>query len=139
MACIFARLINFTASMVLIHNSTYSDFRGKVNGLGQVLAAIGRFLGPSMASSLFAWSISGDHPFPFNSGFTYYILGIIMLFTALFVYTLPKDINTALGRIADVFHSNDVEMKEVKEEGNVVEVKQETEIVSSAASDPVKV
>ena len=139
MACIFARLINFTASMVLINNSTYSDFRGKVNGLGQVLAAIGRFLGPSMASSLFAWSISGDHPFPFNSGFTYYILGIIMLFTALFVYTLPKDINTALGRIADVFHSNDVEMKEVKEEGNVVEVKQETEIVSSAASDPVKV
>ena len=73
MLCIFSRLVNFTAVMVLINNSTYSDFRGKVNGLGQVLAAIGRFIGPSMASSLFAWSITGDRPFPFDSGLTYYI------------------------------------------------------------------
>ena len=138
MACIFYRLINFTASMVLINNSTYADFRGKVNGLGQVLAAIGRFIGPSMASSLFAWSISADRPFPFNSGFTYYVLVILMLITSLFVYTLPKNINNALGRISDVFHSNDVEMKEVKEEITVAEVKQETEIVSTTASDPVK-
>ena len=91
-----------------------------------------------MASSLFAWSISADRPFPFNSGFTYYVLGILMLITSLFVYTLPKNINNALGRISDVFHSNDVEMKEVKEEITVAEVKQETEIVSTTASDPVK-
>lgn len=73
MCCIFSRLINFTTSNVLINNSAFSDFRGKVNGLGQVLAAVGRFVGPSMGSTLFAWSISGDHPFPFNYGFTYYI------------------------------------------------------------------
>lgn len=73
MCCIFSRLINFTTSNVLINNSAFSDFRGKVNGLGQVLAAVGRFIGPSMGSTLFAWSITGDHPFPFNYGFTYYI------------------------------------------------------------------
>lgn len=73
MFCIFSRLINFTTSNVLINNSAFSDFRGKVNGLGQVLAAVGRFIGPTMGSTIFAWSISEDRPFPLNYGFTYYI------------------------------------------------------------------
>ena len=30
--------------MVLITNSTYQDFRAKVNGLGQVMSAFGRFI-----------------------------------------------------------------------------------------------
>ena len=30
--------------MVLITNSTYQDFRAKVNGLGQVMSALGRFI-----------------------------------------------------------------------------------------------
>ena len=30
--------------MVFITNSTYQDFRAKVNGLGQVMSAFGRFV-----------------------------------------------------------------------------------------------
>ena len=66
-------LLSFTTSNVLINNGAFSDFRGKVNGLGQVLAAVGRFIGPTMGSTIFAWSISEDRPFPLNYGFTYYI------------------------------------------------------------------
>ena len=33
-----------TNGMVFVTNSTYQDFRAKVNGLGQVSAAFGRFI-----------------------------------------------------------------------------------------------
>lgn len=33
-----------TNGMVFVTNSTYQDFRAKVNGLGQVSAALGRFI-----------------------------------------------------------------------------------------------
>lgn len=33
-----------TNGMVFITNSTYQDFRAKVNGLGQVMSAFGRFV-----------------------------------------------------------------------------------------------
>lgn len=72
-SCILIRLFNFTSVNVLINNSTYADYRGRVNGLGQVMAAIGRMIGPSLGSTLFAWSVSKDRPFPFNVGLTYYI------------------------------------------------------------------
>ena len=127
--------------MVLINNSAFADFRGKVNGLGQVLAAVGRSIGPSCASSLFAWSISDNHPFPFNSGFTYYIsfdttwafpspqiLGICMFASSCLIYLLPKSINDPLGRIRDVYSDNEVEMKEVQKEPEdvVISVNPET-------------
>ena len=39
-----ARSFTATNGMVFITNSTYQDFRAKVNGLGQVMSAFGRFL-----------------------------------------------------------------------------------------------
>mgnify|MGYP001708929149 CR=1 len=39
-----ARILQFTASIVMISNVAYPDFRGKVNGIGQVFASTGRFI-----------------------------------------------------------------------------------------------
>ena len=36
--------LHSTNGMVFITNSTYQDFRAKVNGLGQVMSAFGRFV-----------------------------------------------------------------------------------------------
>ena len=59
--------------MVFITNSTFQDFRAKVNGLGQVFSATFRFLGPSLASNIFAWAIGHDYPFPFNFALPFYV------------------------------------------------------------------
>ena len=39
-----ARILQFTAIIVMISNVSYPDFRGKVNGIGQVCASTGRFI-----------------------------------------------------------------------------------------------
>ena len=39
-----ARILQFTAIIVIISNVSYPDFRGKVNGIGQVFASLGRFI-----------------------------------------------------------------------------------------------
>ena len=39
-----ARILQFTAVIVIISNVSYPDFRGKVNGIGQVFASLGRFI-----------------------------------------------------------------------------------------------
>ena len=71
--------------MVFITNSTYQDFRAKVNGLGQVMSAFGRFVvffslsplsqrqGPSVCSNVFAWSYKNGLGFPFDFGCAFYV------------------------------------------------------------------
>lgn len=38
------RIVQFTAVIVMITNVSFPDFRGKVNGIGQVFASTGRFI-----------------------------------------------------------------------------------------------
>ena len=119
MCCLLSRIFNFTTINVLINNSTYADYRGKVNGLGQVFAALARFIGPSMGSTLFAWSVSKDRPFPFNYGFTYHLLGILMIGISFYIYLLPKSINKPKGRIADAYKKREQELKEISEMNDI--------------------
>ena len=39
-----ARICQFTAVIVMISNGSFPDFRGMVNGIGQVMASLGRFI-----------------------------------------------------------------------------------------------
>lgn len=118
MCCLLSRIFSFTTVNVLINNSTYSDYRGKVNGLGQVFAAFARFIGPSLGSNIFAWSISEERPFPFHYGFTYYLLGIMMIFIAFYIYLLPESINRPKGSVADVFKKKEQELKVLANDEN---------------------
>ncbi|KAK8827551.1 hypothetical protein WA577_007098 [Blastocystis sp. JDR] len=87
------RFMFVTNGMVFITNSTYQDFRAKVNGLGQVMSAFGRFLGPSMASNIFAWSLANGLSFPFDYGCGFYVLGLLMALTTSITFLLPDSIN----------------------------------------------
>ena len=118
MCCLLSRIFSFTTVNVLINNSTYADYRGKVNGLGQVFAAFARFIGPSLGSNIFAWSISEERPFPFHYGFTYYLLGIMMIFIAFYIYLLPESINRPKGSVADVFKKKEQELKVLANDEN---------------------
>lgn len=81
------RFLHSTNGMVFITNSTYQDFRAKVNGLGQVMSAFGRFVvrsllfqpshpqGPSVCSNVFAWSYKNGLGFPFDYGCAFYVRG----------------------------------------------------------------
>jgi MFS family permease len=64
----------FICVFVFINNSCYSHQRGKVNGLGQSCASLGRLVGPICGSSLFAWTTHQNH-WPFNYGLTWYVIG----------------------------------------------------------------
>ncbi|KAK8792928.1 hypothetical protein WA158_005092 [Blastocystis sp. Blastoise] len=114
--------------MVLITNSTYMDFRGKVNGLGQVFASIGRAIGPSIGSTIFAWSCSQDRPFPLNFGLAFYLIGIFMCLFSCIGHILPSTINTTKPYLYKVLQEeekgmemNDVEAVQVVTPEGIVE------------------
>ncbi|KAK8803491.1 hypothetical protein WA158_001185 [Blastocystis sp. Blastoise] len=86
-------LNNYTGCMVLISNSIFSNFRSKVNGLGQVYASVGRFLGPLIFTSLFAWSTSSGNSFPFDYGFVFYLLFFVCIFSGFLALYIPKHVN----------------------------------------------
>lgn len=77
---------------VLINNSCYSHERGKVNGIGQTFASLGRLSGPYIAANVFAWSEVNGMSWPFNYYFSWYILGIVSLIFMKFADLLPKTI-----------------------------------------------
>ncbi|KAK8823142.1 hypothetical protein WA538_002291 [Blastocystis sp. DL] len=88
------RFLFVTNGMVFITNSTYQDFRAKVNGLGQVMSAFGRFIGPTIASNVFAWSYTTSLGFPFDYGCAFYVIGIIQLIVTSLTFVLPDSINS---------------------------------------------
>ncbi|KNB45334.1 protein zinc induced facilitator-like protein [Blastocystis sp. subtype 4] len=85
--------LHLTNGMVFITNSTYQDFRAKVNGLGQVMSAFGRFIGPTVATSVFSWSYKINFGFPLDYGCSFYLLGIGMIICTCLTCVLPESIN----------------------------------------------
>lgn len=63
----------FICVFVFINNSCYSHQRGKVNGLGQSFASIGRIVGPICGTSIFAWT-SHQSRWPLNDIFVWYFV-----------------------------------------------------------------
>lgn len=66
-----------TCVFTLINNSCYSHQRGTVNGIGQTFAAFGRFLGPYIGSTLFAWTETSAHSWPLNYALTWYLVAAL--------------------------------------------------------------
>ncbi|KAK8812471.1 hypothetical protein WA158_007705 [Blastocystis sp. Blastoise] len=89
-----ASLVNQDTFWLVPSNSVVSMYRAQVNGLGQVVGSIFRFIGPSLGSSLFAWSCTNNLSFPLHYGFTFYIsflfysLSIYIVFN--YLYTFSK-------------------------------------------------
>jgi MFS family permease len=89
---ITARIAFFTSVMIMIGNSTVPESRGTVNGIGQSLVAVGRSVGPILASSVFAWSASNDLNWPVNYHMMFDIIAIICIGIVIVSLFLPKSI-----------------------------------------------
>ncbi|KAK8795435.1 hypothetical protein WA588_004277 [Blastocystis sp. NMH] len=93
------RTILFKYPLTRRHES-FTSFRAQENraksyGLSQMLGGMGRFIGPPTLTSLFAWSISSSHPYPFNYALSYCILSFLSLVAVLASLGLSKSVNTS--------------------------------------------
>ena len=70
-------LIVFTASFMLINNSTTRSNRGSVNGAAMSVASLFKAIGPTVAGFIFSWSIASDRGFPFDFRFVFEIVAIL--------------------------------------------------------------
>ena len=65
-----------------INNAVGPDRRGELNGISASVGALGKAFSPMFFSALFALSIDGDRPFPFDYHLVFYLLGLLRLTVA---------------------------------------------------------
>ena len=65
-----------------INNATGPDRRGELNGIVMTTSSVARSLSPVLASALFAFSIDGNHPFPFDYHLAFYCIALVRLTVA---------------------------------------------------------
>jgi len=92
---VIGRVSAFTCFFIFISNSCETAVRGTVNGIGQTLVAVGRMLGPTIGSLVFAWSMNNGLTWPLDFHLTWYLLAIIGSLAFYMVYRLPLTIESA--------------------------------------------
>ena len=85
-----------------VNNATRPDRRGEMNGIYMTTTSISRAVSPVFASTLFAWSIDGGLPFPFDYHLAFYFLALIRLTVACLGWNRICD-NGAVGRNRVIF------------------------------------
>lgn len=65
-----------------INNATGPDRRGELNGISLTTSSITRSISPVFFSALFAFSIDGNHPFPFHYHLAFYCIALVRLTVA---------------------------------------------------------
>ncbi|GFS02136.1 protein zinc INDUCED FACILITATOR-LIKE 1 [Elysia marginata] len=75
----------FAGSALLINNSVTQDLAGQANGLAMMATAIGRTIAPTVAGSLFSWSVTYGPAIgiPFDTSFPFFILGLIFVISVI--------------------------------------------------------
>jgi MFS family permease len=104
----------FSSVFVLISNSCHKPEMGTVNGLAQSLVAILRCVAPPIAGRLFAWSISGHHPFPLNQYFNFILQ--FLIFTGFFGLSFLYDPALNAPRDEKSMETEEIEMLEKAKE-----------------------
>ena len=61
---------------VTINNATAQERRGELNGLAAAVTSFARAISPIFFSVLFAFSIDGNHCFPFDYHLVFYVLSL---------------------------------------------------------------
>jgi MFS family permease len=93
---VLCRVMSFTCIFMFISNSCMKEDRATVNSMAQSLSSIGRAIGPTVGSVLFAWSNTNGLSWPLNFHLVWDMCGIGGLAVALLVYTLPTSIQQKL-------------------------------------------
>ena len=74
-----------------INNATGPDRRGELNGISTSVSALAGAFSPMFFSALFAFSIQGDRPSPFNYHLVFYLLGLLRLAAAYMGWSIIDD------------------------------------------------
>lgn len=78
-------------NIALATNNAVDSLRcGELNGLASTAACLGEAFAPLICAPFFAWSISGNHPFPFGAHFSYLLLALGMLAFSIVGWGLVK-------------------------------------------------
>ena len=80
----------FTCSFVFTANAALPADRGKVNGLAQAAVSAVRAIGPPIGTAIFAWSVSGERPWPLDYSLTWSMLAVMVLALVLQTRRLPR-------------------------------------------------
>lgn len=83
------RVASFTSVFLFVANSALPLDRGRVNGLSQAIVSVARAVGPPLFTPLFAWSVEGGRPYPFNAFFSWHLLALLTAATLALTYALP--------------------------------------------------
>ncbi|CAM9785620.1 unnamed protein product, partial [Laminaria digitata] len=66
----------FTNISLATNNAVHPSQRGTVNGLQMMLSSLAKAAGPVVSSTMFAWSISRPHSFPFDNHAVFLMLSL---------------------------------------------------------------
>jgi hypothetical protein len=69
----------FTSTILLVNNSVPKEDLGTLNGIAQSVVSLTRAIGPSVATPLFAFSISHGLPFPFDVHLIFYLTALLSM------------------------------------------------------------
>ncbi|CAN0453049.1 unnamed protein product [Ascophyllum nodosum] len=81
----------YIAIALAINNSTDASRRGEVNGLAMTIGSIGKAVAPAACSALFAFSIDGDRPFPFDVHLVWYTAAVLRFVVGLLGWNTIRD------------------------------------------------
>eukprot|EP00904_Undaria_pinnatifida_P000581 jgi/Undpi1/10523/HiC_scaffold_29.g12973.m1 len=74
-----------------INNATGPSRRGELNGMSIALTSLARTISPVIFSAMFAFSIDGSHPFPFDFHLVFYLIGTMRLAVAFMAWNKIND------------------------------------------------
>eukprot|EP00904_Undaria_pinnatifida_P005739 jgi/Undpi1/2295/HiC_scaffold_13.g05679.m1 len=80
--CYFCTNSFYVGISVAVNNATGPERRGELNGIAAAVTAFTKALSPVLCSVLFAFSIDGNKPFPFDYHFVFYLLTVMRLVVA---------------------------------------------------------
>ncbi|XP_065178177.1 uncharacterized protein LOC135808864 [Sycon ciliatum] len=102
---------SFVCLMLMINNSVETHDLGAANGLAMSMTGCFRSLAPLACGSIFAWSIDGEHVFPFDYHLVFFLLSFLFLCTSIASTRVSDLVDKKLGT-----HADDVDVRQ--EENN---------------------
>ena len=76
-----------------INKATGPDRRGELNGISSGVGSLANTIAPIIFATLFAFSIDGDRPFPFDYHCAFYSIGAVRLTVAVMAWNRINDID----------------------------------------------
>lgn len=65
-----------------INNATGPERRGEMNGVANTVDSLARIVSPIACASMYAFTNDGEHTYPFDYHFTFYVLTSVRLVAA---------------------------------------------------------